>query len=59
MSLVWLFSTMGVTGGLLWIVNRQLPGKGRLSTLLNGAVVALLIVWMLYSFGRFGRWGSS
>ncbi len=59
MSLLWLVSTMAVVGGLLWVVNRQLPGKGRLATLLNSLVLAFLILWMLYSFDHFSRWGAS
>ncbi len=50
---------MAVVGGLLWVVNRQLPGKGRLATLLNSLVLAFLILWMLYSFDHFSRWGAS
>jgi hypothetical protein len=53
MPLVPVVITLGVTGLLLYLVNRYIPMQGQIKGILNGVVVIVVVLWLLKVFGLF------
>lgn len=47
-----------VVGVLLWAVNTYIPMDARIKQILNIAVIAAVVIWVLNVFGLFARLGS-
>ena len=45
--------TLCVVGLLLWLVNSYIPMQGQIKGILNGAVVIVVVLWLLKVFGLF------
>jgi hypothetical protein len=51
MPLINLLLVIIIVGVLLWIVNTYIPMDAKVKQILNIAVVVILILWLLQSFG--------
>jgi hypothetical protein len=47
-----------VVGVLLWLVNTYIPMDGKIKSILNAAVVILVVIWLLQAFGVIGTLNS-
>jgi ABC-type long-subunit fatty acid transport system fused permease/ATPase subunit len=55
MSLIHLVVTLIVVGVLLWVVNSYVPMDKKIKSILNGVVVIVVVLWLLYAFGVLGH----
>jgi hypothetical protein len=60
MTVLGLLITILLVGVVLWVINAAIPMDARVRSILNAAVVILLVLWMVdgfldLGFGRFGR----
>jgi hypothetical protein len=53
MPLMQIVITLVIVGFLLWLVNRFIPMQSNISSILNGVVVIVVILWLLNVFGIF------
>jgi hypothetical protein len=53
MPLIQLVEVLIVVGVLLWMVNRFIPMRGTIKSILNGVVVIAVVLWLLNAFGLF------
>jgi flagellar biogenesis protein FliO len=53
MTLIQLLEVLIVVGVLLWLVNRFIPVRGPIKSILNGVVVIAVVLWPLNVFGMF------
>ncbi len=53
MPLIQLLEVLIVVGVLLWLVNRFIPMRGTIKSILNGVVVIAVVLWILNVFGLF------
>jgi hypothetical protein len=51
MSLLSLIIALVVVGVLLWLINTYVPMDPKVKTILNIAVIVILVIWLLYAFG--------
>ncbi len=51
MPLVNIIAVVVVTGVGLWAINRFIPMASPVKTILNVVVVAVLVIWLLQTFG--------
>lgn len=51
MSLLTVIIALVVVGFALWAINRFIPMDGNVKTLLNAAVIIILIIWLLKASG--------
>jgi uncharacterized membrane protein len=54
MTLLTLFVTLIVVGIALYLVNTYLPLDPKIKTILNWAVVIIVVLWLLSAFGILG-----
>lgn len=54
MTLLGLILFFIVVGFLLWLVNTYIPMAPQVKTLLNVAVVIILVIWLIQSLGIVG-----
>jgi hypothetical protein len=54
MDLLTLMIVIIVVGVLLWLVNAYVPMEPRIKSILNAAVIIVLILWLLSAFGIIG-----
>lgn len=54
MDLISLILTLIVVGVMLWLVNTAIPMDGKIKQLLNGVVVAAVVIWLLNVLGLMG-----
>jgi hypothetical protein len=55
MSLVTIVVTLIVVGVFLWLANTYIPMDGKIKKILNIAVVAVVVLWLLNVFGVWGH----
>src|SRR5665213_2206830 len=53
MPLIQLVMVLIVVGVLLWLINRFIPMKGTIKSILNAVVVIVVVLWLLNVFGLF------
>ncbi|MGO9083615.1 MAG: Thivi_2564 family membrane protein [Candidatus Sulfotelmatobacter sp.] len=53
MPLIQLLEVLVVVGVLLWLVNRFIPMRGTIKSILNGVVVIAVVLWIMNVFGLF------
>ena len=53
MPSIQLVEVLIVVGVLLWMVNRFIPMRGTIKSILNGVVVIAVVLWLLNAFGLF------
>ena len=53
MPLIQLLEVLVVVGVLLWLVNRFIPMRASIKSILNGVVVIVVVLWLLNVFGLF------
>jgi hypothetical protein len=51
MDLISLILTLIGVGVLLWLINTYIPMDGKIKQLLNGVVVAAVVIWLLNVLG--------
>ena len=51
MSLLTVILVLVVVGVVLWAINRFIPLDGNVKTLLNAAVIIILVIWLLKASG--------
>ena len=51
MPLVQILVVLVVVGVLLWLVNRFIPTRGTIKSILNAVVVIAVVLWLLDVFG--------
>ena len=54
MSLLTVMTTLAGVGTLLWFVNTNLPMDPQVKRVMNIAVLAMVILWLLKVFGLWG-----
>ena len=54
MSLITLIVTLVVVGVIMWLINAYIPMEAGIKKLLNIAVIIILVLWLLTSFGLLG-----
>lgn len=54
MSLITLIITLVIVGVGLYLINAYVPMDGKIKTILNWAVVIIVILWLLSVFGLLG-----
>lgn len=54
MPLLTVIIVLVLVGLALYLVNRFVPMDGKIKTILNWAVVIIIILWLLKAFGVFG-----
>ena len=47
MSLIYLMVVLVTVGVFLWVINAYIPMDGKIKTILNVAVVIIVIFWLL------------
>lgn len=57
MSLLSLIIALVVVGVVLYAINTFIPMEGRIKSILNIVVIAVLVIWLLQSFGLFDALG--
>lgn len=55
MSLLTIIIVLVVVGLVLYLINKYVPMDGKIKTILNWAVVIIVIIWLLKVLGIFGR----
>lgn len=58
MTLISLIVTLVIVGVILYLVNRFVPMDEKIKTILNWAVVIIVILWLLQAFGILGSLNS-
>jgi hypothetical protein len=58
MSLIGLIVTLVIIGLLLWLINTYIPMDQKIKTILNVAVVIIVILWLIQAFGLLGPLGE-
>lgn len=53
MSVITIIVVLALFGFGLWAINKYVPMQSGIRTILNVAVVAVLIIWLLKVFGVF------
>jgi hypothetical protein len=53
-SLINLIATLVVVGVGLWLINNYIPMDGTIKKILNVAVIIVVVLWLLTSFGVLG-----
>lgn len=53
MSIVTLMIVLVIVGVALYLINKYIPMDGKIKTILNWAVVIIVILWLLSRFGIF------
>lgn len=51
MSLLTIFVILVVVGVILYLVNKYVPMDGKIKTILNWAVVIIVVVWLVRASG--------
>ena len=51
MSLLSVIIALVVVGVVLWAINQFIPMDGNVKTLLNAAVIIILVIWLLKASG--------
>lgn len=51
MSLLTIIIVLVVVGVVLYLINTYVPMDSKIKTILNWAVVIILIIWLLKAFG--------
>lgn len=55
MPIIQIIVVLVVVGVLLWLVNSYIPMDAKIKSILNAAVVILVVLWLLWIFvGAFG-----
>ena len=54
MSLLALIVAIVIVGVVMYLINRFIPMEANIKTLLNVAVVIILVLWVLKAMGLFG-----
>jgi hypothetical protein len=57
-SLIGLIITLVVLGLILYLINQFVPMDQKIKTILNVAVVIIVILWLIQSFGLLGPLGD-
>ncbi|MFO7536009.1 MAG: Thivi_2564 family membrane protein [Kiritimatiellia bacterium] len=55
MPLITIIVVLVVVGAALWAINTYIPMAKPVKTILNVVVVAVLVLWLLQSFGLIGN----
>jgi hypothetical protein len=58
MSLIGLIVTLVIVGLILWLINSYIPMDQKIKTILNVAVVIVVILWLIQAFGLLGPLGD-
>jgi hypothetical protein len=58
MTLIGLIVTLVIIGLLLWLINTYIPMDQKIKTILNVAVVIIVILWLIQAFGLLGPLGE-
>jgi hypothetical protein len=58
MSLIGLIVTLVIIGLILWLINSYIPMDQKIKTILNVAVVIVVILWLIQAFGLLGPLGD-
>jgi hypothetical protein len=58
MSLIGLIVTLVIIGLILWLINNYIPMDQKIKTILNVAVVIIVILWLIQAFGLLGPLGD-
>jgi hypothetical protein len=58
MSLIGLIVTLVIIGLILWLINSYIPMDQKIKTILNVAVVIIVILWLLQATGVLGPLGD-
>lgn len=58
MTLLSLIVTLVLVGLILWVINTYIPMAPPIKTLLNVAVVVILVLWLLQGTGLLGPLGT-
>jgi hypothetical protein len=58
MSLIGLIVTLVIVGLILWLINSYIPMDQKIKTILNVAVVIIVILWLIQSFGLLAPLGD-
>jgi hypothetical protein len=58
MTLIGLIVTLVIIGLILWLINNYLPMDQKIKTILNVAVVIVVILWLIQAFGLLGPLGD-
>ncbi len=54
MSLITVIVVLVVVGVILWLINKYVPMQPTVKTILNVAVIIVLVIWLLKAFGVIG-----
>ena len=54
MTLVNIVVTLVVIGLVMWLINTYIPMAGAIKSLLNIVVFAVVLIWILQTFGLIG-----
>ncbi len=54
MSLITVIIVLVVVGVVLWLINKYIPMQPTVKTILNVAVIIILVIWLLKAFGILG-----
>ena len=58
MTLIGLIITLVVVGLILWLINAYIPMDQKIKTILNVAVVIIVIIWLVQALGLLGPLGN-
>lgn len=59
MSILTVIIVLVIVGVVLYLINRFVPMDAKIKTILNWAVVIIVIIWLLKAFGLFDSLGSA
>lgn len=55
MSLITVIIVLVVVGVILYLINKYVPMDAKVKTILNWAIVIILIIWLLRAVGLFSN----
>ncbi len=58
MSLLTVIVALVIVGVVLWAINTFIPMEGNVKTLLNVAVIIILVIWLLKASGLLAAAGD-
>jgi len=58
MPLINVVVTLIIIGVVLWLINTYIPMQGTIKKILNGVVVIVVVLWLLYGFGVINHSGD-